>query len=332
MEFPTKSEIQKNNTNTDFLTFANPVSWSFVNYFVVHFQLTTMTPQFETATGWPFSVPIRCGLQESTVSVHQMQFQLLLHLRKRTASYLQCKCCLQCELWHFFSTRHIFSPLQLQLKIYREYENFSGRWYVDIVGKLNRGSNNARWRTVATLPNNIICEWTQLFSNRKSLKHRIRFSRSNCSVQSDLLCLGNRSFQKQLKCNWTHGYKWTTALLISITLGGFGADRWEKHLSKWLNFEFGEAVIAECFADFIWATGKKASGNCSVSADLGCGHWSTWFSYRCITWDQPMDLSTFKFFDWWQRLQAALRQIAAVDIVCTIFCSWTMARNEMKIS
>lgn len=49
--------------------------------------------------------------------------------------------------------------------------------------------------------------------------------RSNCSVQSDLLCLGNRTFQKQLKCNWTHGYKWTTALFISITLGGFGADR-----------------------------------------------------------------------------------------------------------
>lgn len=28
MEIPTKSEIQKNNTNTDFLTFANPVSQS----------------------------------------------------------------------------------------------------------------------------------------------------------------------------------------------------------------------------------------------------------------------------------------------------------------
>lgn len=30
---------------------------------------------------------------------------------------------------------------------------------------------------------------------------------------------------KQKKCNWTGGYKWSTALALSITLGGFGADR-----------------------------------------------------------------------------------------------------------
>ena len=29
----------------------------------------------------------------------------------------------------------------------------------------------------------------------------------------------------QRECNWTSGYKWTTALALSITLGGFGADR-----------------------------------------------------------------------------------------------------------
>ena len=49
--------------------------------------------------------------------------------------------------------------------------------------------------------------------------------RANCSVYDDVLCLGRRQFMKQKKCNWTGGYKWSTALALSVTLGGFGADR-----------------------------------------------------------------------------------------------------------
>ena len=49
--------------------------------------------------------------------------------------------------------------------------------------------------------------------------------RANCSVPDDVLCLGRRQFMKQKKCNWTGGYKWSTAMALSITLGGFGADR-----------------------------------------------------------------------------------------------------------
>ena len=37
--------------------------------------------------------------------------------------------------------------------------------------------------------------------------------------------LGNRQFYKNVKCNWTSGYKWSVAMLLSIFLGGFGADR-----------------------------------------------------------------------------------------------------------
>lgn len=48
---------------------------------------------------------------------------------------------------------------------------------------------------------------------------------SNCTVDNVLICLGRRHFHKQKPCNWTGGHKWTTALLLSITLGGFGADR-----------------------------------------------------------------------------------------------------------
>ncbi|XP_051898427.1 TM2 domain-containing protein 3 isoform X2 [Pristis pectinata] len=51
----------------------------------------------------------------------------------------------------------------------------------------------------------------------------------------------NRTFQKKMYCNWTGGYKWSTALALSITLGGFGADRfylgqWKEGLGKLFSF------------------------------------------------------------------------------------------------
>ncbi|KAF2357968.1 hypothetical protein FHG87_011271 [Trinorchestia longiramus] len=48
---------------------------------------------------------------------------------------------------------------------------------------------------------------------------------ANCTVASDVVCMGRRSFLKRRQCNWTSGYHWSTALILSITLGGFGADR-----------------------------------------------------------------------------------------------------------
>lgn len=51
--------------------------------------------------------------------------------------------------------------------------------------------------------------------------------RTNCTVNHDVMCIGNRTFQRKLKCNWTRGHKWSTAMLLSITLGGFGADRYD---------------------------------------------------------------------------------------------------------
>ncbi|OXU20266.1 hypothetical protein TSAR_015196 [Trichomalopsis sarcophagae] len=64
---------------------------------------------------------------------------------------------------------------------------------------------------------------------------------SNCTVKSDILCLGRRKFLKNLPCNWTGGYKWSTALILSITLGGFGADRfylghWQEGIGKLFSF------------------------------------------------------------------------------------------------
>ncbi|KAJ7994941.1 hypothetical protein DPEC_G00254750 [Dallia pectoralis] len=64
---------------------------------------------------------------------------------------------------------------------------------------------------------------------------------ATCQVLDHVHCLGKRVFQKRLYCNWTGGYKWSTALALSITLGGFGADRfylgqWREGLGKLFSF------------------------------------------------------------------------------------------------
>ncbi|XP_068131647.1 TM2 domain-containing protein 3 [Hyperolius riggenbachi] len=64
---------------------------------------------------------------------------------------------------------------------------------------------------------------------------------ATCTVKDHVYCLGRRVFPKMLFCNWTGGYKWSTALALSITLGGFGADRfylgqWREGLGKLFSF------------------------------------------------------------------------------------------------
>jgi len=64
---------------------------------------------------------------------------------------------------------------------------------------------------------------------------------SNCTVHENIICLGRRTFHKNLPCNWTGGYRWSTALVLSVTLGGFGADRfylghWQEGIGKLFSF------------------------------------------------------------------------------------------------
>jgi len=65
--------------------------------------------------------------------------------------------------------------------------------------------------------------------------------RANCTVAEDVLCLGRRNFYRMLRCNWTSGYRWSTTLILSITLGGFGVDRfylglWREGIGKLFSF------------------------------------------------------------------------------------------------
>jgi len=54
---------------------------------------------------------------------------------------------------------------------------------------------------------------------------------ASCNTRKNVLCLGSSRFSKRLECSWTEGYSWKTALVLSVTLGGFGADRF--YLGDW---------------------------------------------------------------------------------------------------
>lgn len=68
-----------------------------------------------------------------------------------------------------------------------------------------------------------------------------RLYRATCRVKSHVVCLGKRTFYKNKLCFWTNGYSWSTTMLLSITLGGFGVDRfylghWKEGIGKLFSF------------------------------------------------------------------------------------------------
>ncbi|XP_076804102.1 TM2 domain-containing protein 3-like isoform X1 [Clavelina lepadiformis] len=65
--------------------------------------------------------------------------------------------------------------------------------------------------------------------------------KGKCIVNKNIFCLGNRTFSKMMPCSWTTGYSWSTAFTLSITVGGFGIDRfylgyWREGLGKFFSF------------------------------------------------------------------------------------------------
>lgn len=70
-------------------------------------------------------------------------------------------------------------------------------------------------------------QWMQICVHNTTCKKSSwkRFYKTNCTVHENIICLGNRNFQKNIECNWTSGHKWNAAMVLSATLGGFGIDR-----------------------------------------------------------------------------------------------------------
>ncbi|ULU10545.1 hypothetical protein L5515_000745 [Caenorhabditis briggsae] len=64
---------------------------------------------------------------------------------------------------------------------------------------------------------------------------------TKCSAHSSILCMGQRKFYKRIPCNWSSGYSWTKTMVLSVVLGGFGADRfylglWKSAIGKLFSF------------------------------------------------------------------------------------------------
>ncbi|EGT33453.1 hypothetical protein CAEBREN_20899 [Caenorhabditis brenneri] len=64
---------------------------------------------------------------------------------------------------------------------------------------------------------------------------------TKCSAHSSVVCMGQRQFYKRVPCNWSSGYSWTKTMILSVVLGGFGADRfylglWKSAIGKLFSF------------------------------------------------------------------------------------------------
>ncbi|XP_068620130.1 TM2 domain-containing protein almondex [Battus philenor] len=78
-------------------------------------------------------------------------------------------------------------------------------------------------------------------ANCNSLASPTKYYLTNCTVSDDIICLGKRRFLKKIRCSWTAGTRWGTALILALTLGGFGADRfylghWQEGIGKLFSF------------------------------------------------------------------------------------------------
>ncbi|XP_055625799.1 TM2 domain-containing protein almondex [Toxorhynchites rutilus septentrionalis] len=83
--------------------------------------------------------------------------------------------------------------------------------------------------------------WEQVCEQKGGCNSIDSHFKTNCTVNAEILCMGHRTFMKKVPCNWTQGYRWSTTLILSITLGGFGVDRfflghWQEGIGKLFSF------------------------------------------------------------------------------------------------
>ncbi|KAG5669635.1 hypothetical protein PVAND_017519 [Polypedilum vanderplanki] len=109
----------------------------------------------------------------------------------------------------------------------------------------NEGENG---KSKYSFTKNIVCRycfltehWEHDCKQQTNCNSASQIIKTNCTVKPNILCLGNRTFQKNVRCNWSRGSKYFTALVLSITLGGFGVDRfylghWQEGIGKLFSF------------------------------------------------------------------------------------------------
>lgn len=62
-------------------------------------------------------------------------------------------------------------------------------------------------------------------SNRDCKPKSMEYYIATCTVPDDVICLGSRTFQKQVECSVVSNHSWKKAFLLSLFMGGFAADR-----------------------------------------------------------------------------------------------------------
>uniref|UniRef100_A0A914GYU8 Dolichyl-diphosphooligosaccharide--protein glycosyltransferase subunit KCP2 n=1 Tax=Globodera rostochiensis TaxID=31243 RepID=A0A914GYU8_GLORO len=82
----------------------------------------------------------------------------------------------------------------------------------------------------------IVCEEMKNCSTNELSLHR-----TTCRAKSNVICAGRRTFFRNVRCHWTSGHSWSKALFLSVTLGGFGVDRfylghWKSAIGKLFSF------------------------------------------------------------------------------------------------
>lgn len=109
--------------------------------------------------------------------------------------------------------------------------------------------------------------WEHDCMQKTSCKPTSAIHKTNCTVHPEIFCLGNRQFSKKVRCNWSRGGKWFTAMVLSITLGGFGVDRfylghWQEGIGKLFSFGgLGVWVIVDAILISIGFLGSSSDGS-----------------------------------------------------------------------
>lgn len=135
----------------------------------------------------------------------------------------------------FFGVSHCKDIPVRYLNCSLNYDCIYGAEEISRCRMLNGTCLNDLNRSVSTFERRYICRYCFLTplddlacTSNIACRRQQNFNRykANCTVADETqLCLGPRAFHRNIECNWTSGHKKSTALFLSIVLGGLGFDR-----------------------------------------------------------------------------------------------------------
>eukprot|EP00164_Ancoracysta_twista_P001395 GFYU01001818.1.p1 GENE.GFYU01001818.1~~GFYU01001818.1.p1 ORF type:complete len:225 (+),score=23.78 GFYU01001818.1:105-779(+) len=77
-------------------------------------------------------------------------------------------------------------------------------------------------RPCASLPESLTLCYTRMSCQERGDPV---YATATCRPLHSVMCIGATTWEKKVNCNLASGHKWSTAMWLSLTLGGFAADR-----------------------------------------------------------------------------------------------------------